>query len=54
MKKPSCQITIRNFYNNMTMDIDFLRTIEGAKHIVKSRLEKEEVFEAFVFKVCAN
>jgi hypothetical protein len=54
MKKPSFETTLYLFYGYMTWDIDLLVKIERAKHIVKSRNEKRAIFEAFVFRICAN
>ena len=36
------------------MDATFLTKIEKARQVVKSLDEKREVFEAYVFKICAN
>jgi len=38
----------------MGWDISFLIKIEGAKKVVKSVDEKRNVFEAYVFRICAN
>jgi len=38
----------------MEMDVVFLIKIEEAKRVVKSVEEKRDVFEAYVFKICAN
>ncbi len=54
MKKPSVETTLDLFYGYMTWDITLLVKIERAKHIVKSRNEKRGIFEAFVFRICAN
>lgn len=35
-------------------DITFLMKIEGAKMVVKSIDEKRDVFDAYVFRICAN
>jgi len=54
MKKSSFQISLECFLDNMIEDNDFLVKIKGARNIVKSLDEKREVFEAYVFKICAN
>lgn len=54
MRKSSFEVTLGGFYGNMEMDIKFLIKIEEAKQVVKSVGEKREVFEAYVFKICAN
>lgn len=54
MKKSSCVLTLINFYENMSWDIDFLMKIEKSRRVVKARNEKRDVFEAFVFRICAN
>lgn len=54
MKKSSFQKSLDNFYINMGGDITFLMKIEEAKMVVKSIDEKRAVFEAFVFRICAN
>ena len=54
MKKTSCEITLKNFYENMSWGIDFLMKIEKSRRVVKERYEKRDVFEAFVFRICAN
>lgn len=54
MKKSSFQISIEYFLYDMIKDNDFLVKIQGAKNIVKSIDEKREVFEAYVFSICAN
>lgn len=54
MKKPSFEATLNLFYGYMWWDITLLMKIEKAKHTVKSRDEKRGIFEAFVFRICAN
>lgn len=54
MKKPSFETTLDLFYGYMTWDITLLVKIEKAKYTVKSRNEKRGIFEAFVFRICAN
>lgn len=54
MRKSSFELTLGNFYRNMEMDVVFLIKIEEAKRVVKSVEEKRDVFEAYVFKICAN
>jgi len=38
----------------MSWDIDILMKLEKAKAVVKPREEKRTIFEAFVFRICAN
>lgn len=54
MRKSSFEVTLGAFYSNMEMDIKFLVKVQEAKQVVKSLREKREVFEAYVFKICAN
>lgn len=54
MRKSSFEVTLRDFYRNMSWDIAFLTKIEKAKRVVGLVDEKRDVFEAYVFKICAN
>ena len=54
MRKSSLEKTLDLFYERMEWDIDFLTKIHFAKRVVGSREEKTEIYEAFVFKMCAT
>ncbi|MBM4433063.1 MAG: hypothetical protein FJ025_03600 [Chloroflexi bacterium] len=54
MRKSSFELTLGNFYQNMGWDIDFLMKVEKTRKVIKSVYEKRNVFEAYVFRICAN
>jgi len=53
MKKSSFDVTLGQFYLDMAWDIDFLVKIENARQVVRTKREKRDVFEAYVFRICA-
>ena len=54
MKKSSFETSFAYFYECMQWDIDLLIKIRKDKRVVKSREEKQSVFEAFVHSICSN
>ena len=54
MRKSSVKITFDNFLETMEGDIDLLKKLHFAEVVVRTREEKAEIHEAFVFKVCAS
>lgn len=54
MKKSSFETSFAYFYEYMQSDINLLIKIQEAKTVVKSREEKQSVFEAFVHSICSS
>jgi hypothetical protein len=53
MRKSTFETTLTDFHLNMNYDIDLLMKIETAKAVVKHKVDKRSIFEAFVFRICA-
>lgn len=54
MRKSSFERSLFNFHLMMNRDIDLLMKIEVARRVIKSLAEKRDIFEAFVFRICAS
>ena len=54
MRKSAVKKTFDFFHEWMNWDIDFLSKVYSGQRAVYSRKEKEQILEAFVFKICAN
>lgn len=54
MRKSSFEVTLSSFYESMAWDVEFLMKIHDAERVVGLPEEKRSVFEAYVFRICAN